>query len=355
MNFITANDGAENHIGSVDSDKASYYSISDENYTKTTAKDDVEKIETLTKVINYTKSNSSSLNKTSETVDIHSRESRSLSSIDEIDDDRNNLSVKKALSLMTINDLDQFINVYKIITNPDPNIDKTIKKASMDQLLSGELLNRENFHNLYEAEPEELAAEEEVKDKVVNDYTFFDVYDHIEGWKNRILPMLNQIENINQEYKTIGPQDATADNLKVHEEPIPNSLIKEAVENDDIITDSFRFLSNIDKYMGAGVLSPKFHSKVIETDQLKTSYDEIKNSDGVLQSDKISKLQIPIKHGRVTTKYLSSQRTLLIPSNTYLPISNETNVDELEVKTYFIEADVQDPSSLEMKCSCTAL
>lgn len=181
----------ENHSSSTEYD---YVTSDDDTKHSVACKDDTENMEILTNVIDYTESGCCKLIEPPTSADTHCQL--------DVDRDDDNLNVKKALSCMTIHDLNQFLNVYKIIKNPDPDIDKTINnlnKVSMDKLLSGQLLNGEHFDNQYATEAEELVVGEEVKDNkdnMFNDYTVYDVYDHIEGWKTRMQPMMSQIEDI---------------------------------------------------------------------------------------------------------------------------------------------------------------
>ena len=146
---------------------------------------------------------------------------------------------------MTDNDLEKFFNLYKIIKSLDPNANAIIKKASMDELLSGKLIDKEHLKELCVAKVEESEpSNKEVIDVSSNDYTFFDVYDHIESWKKRINPMMNKIEDLVEELKTISQRTSSADILKVSNE-MKVQRIKNS--NDDVVSNSNRYLSNIDK------------------------------------------------------------------------------------------------------------
>lgn len=254
-------------------------------------------------------------------------------------EDFDEANVQKALSRMTINDLDQFLNVYKIITSSDPNADDTINQASMDQLLSGELLDGEyNVVDLLHIdEIETNVNDEKATDDPVNDYTFFDVYDHIESWKKRLQPAMNIIDDLAHKYKTIVRQTVTtADDLK---EPISNVSVEETIKNDNVMTDSLDYLSNIDKYIETHenrefILNNKLH-------HMQNSDDYNIENDTFLHSIKYSDMQILNENisAEVLTAQteVSNRRTLLIPSDTYLEIENKINNDELEVKTYFLD------------------
>lgn len=188
MDSKTISTVAENHTSSTKNDFVSSKNITDENYN-TTAISDIDNIETLTNIINYTEFDCSSMKNPSTTADIP---------IHYLDDKCDNLKVKKALSHMSINELDQFLNVYKKVTNPDLNIDKIINNfnnisTKQKQKLSDALLNNEYLDNQHTTELEDL---------IIEDYTLFDVRDHIEGWKTRILPMIKKIENLTKEYNT---------------------------------------------------------------------------------------------------------------------------------------------------------
>lgn len=153
------------------------------------------------------------------------------------------LDIENCLGLMTDNDLDKFFNLYKIITSLDPNANALIKKASMGELLSGKLIDKEHLKELCVAKVEESEpSNKEDIDVPSNDYTFFDVYDHIESWKKRMHPMMNKIEDLVEEFKTISQRTSSADILKV------STMIKEQTiknSNDDVVSNSNRYLSNI--------------------------------------------------------------------------------------------------------------
>lgn len=246
--------------------------------------------------------------------------------------------VQIALSRMTINDLDQFLNVYKIITSSDPNVDKTINQASMEQLLSGELLGGERnvINQLHVDKIETTVDDEEVVDDPVNDYTFFDVYDHIESWKKRLQPTMSIIDDLAHKYKKLIQQTTTTtDDLK---EPISTVPLEKTIKNENVMTDSLDYLLNIDKYIETCenrkfILNNDFH-------HLQTGDDCSVEKDTFLHSIKYNDTRI---ENKCTKEVFTAQtgainrRTLLIPSDTYLGIENKISTDELEVKTYFIE------------------
>lgn len=248
-------------------------------------------------------------------------------------------NIDNALNRMTVNDLERFFNLYKIITSSDPNVDSTIKKASMEQLLSGELLDKENFNKLCVEklkESDNKPSNDEVAEFSTNDYSFFDVYDHIESWKKRIHPSMNKIEDLLQEFKTISQQTSAANILKV-----PNVLPEQTIKNsnDDVITNSHRYLSNIDKYLEIGasnnLFSDVFHQSpgggdddnITINDKLRSEPDKnniMQSRNGATKDNNM----LPLIDEK-------TQQTLLVPSNTYLETENVTNEDEFEVKTYF--------------------
>lgn len=247
-------------------------------------------------------------------------------------------NIDNALNRMTVNDLERFFNLYKIITSSDPNVDSTIKKASMEQLLSGELLDKEHFNKLCMEKLKESAnksSNDEEAECSLNDYSFFDVYDHIESWKKRINPSINKIEDLLQEFKTISHQTSAANILKV-----PNVLSEQTNKksDDDVITNSHRYLSNIDKYLEIGasntLLSDVFHRSPTGDEYNITINNELHSEpdkNNIMQSrngDTKDNNMLPLINEKI-------QQTLLVPSNAYLETENVTNEDEFEVKTYF--------------------
>jgi len=164
------------------------------------------------------------------------------------------------------------------------------------------------------------------------DYSFFDVYDHIESWKKRIHPSINKIKDQLQECKTISHQTSGANILKAS-----NISSEQIIKNsDDVITNSRRYLLNIDKYLEIGannnLLSDVFHQSPAGDEDITT------NNELYLESDKYNIMQ----HRNEDTKDNmlplideKTQETLLVPSNAYLETKNPTNEDELDVKTYF--------------------
>jgi len=249
------------------------------------------------------------------------------------EEDVQDSNIDNALSRMTVNDLDRFFNLYKIITSSDPNADSTIKKASMEQLLSGELLDKEHFNKLCMEklkESDNNPSNDEEVEVSPNDYSFFDVYDHIESWKKRIHPSLNKIGDLVQELKTMSQQTSTANILKVS-----NVLSEQTIKNsdDDVITNSHRYLSNIDKYLEIGasndLLADVFHQSpagdndINELRSESDKYNIMRDKDGDTKDN-----MLPLIEEK-------TQLTLLVPSNTYLETENQINEDEFEVKTYF--------------------
>ncbi|XP_025411543.1 uncharacterized protein LOC112684310 [Sipha flava] len=117
--------------------------------------------------------------------------------------------MQEALSCMTVDDFNNFLNVYQLITSMDPRVDQTMSKASVDQLLSGELLNQKRFDEVYECvaneveETESTTNGEELMKDTIDDCKFLNFYDHIDYWKKRMLPMINKIEDLAQESKMI--------------------------------------------------------------------------------------------------------------------------------------------------------
>lgn len=238
--------------------------------------------------------------------------------------------IENCLGLMTDKDLDKFFNLYKIIKNVDPNANALIKNASTEEILSGKLIDEEHLHELCADKAKE--SKPSIKEVSSNDYTFFDVYDHIESWKKRISPMMNRIENLVEEFKTNRQRTSNADVLKVS-----NVLVEQKTKSssDDIISNSNRYLSNIDKYIKIGesrnFLPEFFH-------QLPAGHDSFKQSDAILHS-KSDKFNIQDKIGNSKEKMLpliyEEKTQQLVPTNAYLATENITDVDEFEVKTYF--------------------
>jgi len=228
--------------------------------------------------------------------------------------DDNDLYIQKSLNNMTINDLDQFLNVYRLITSSDPNADKLINqvctnKVCMNRLLSGEFSNDEDFNELLieKVEDESEPVDEILMNDSTNDRTFFDVYDHIEDWKKRIQPAMNKIDDLVQECKIIVQQTSIENKLNDVEEPNSNVPFEQIIKNNDIT------LSNIDKYIESGEsVHPDLYNLQLTN----------KNED-----TKEKPFQIKVEN----------RKTLLIPSNSYLESGYTTNIDDLEVKTYFIE------------------
>jgi len=246
---------------------------------------------------------------------------------------QDSFEIENCLSLMTDKDLDKFFNLYKIIKNIDPNANALIKNASTEKILSGELIDEEHIHELSADKSEETEPPiKKVVDISSNDYTFFDVYDHIESWKKRISPMMNKIDNLVEEFKTISQRTSSTNILKVSNE----LEHKTKNSNVDFTLNSDRYLSNIDKYIEIGeshnLLSEVFH-------QSTAGHDGLKANGAVLHS-KSDKFNVQDKIGNETKKVLpliidEEKTQQLVPTNEYLETENITNVDEFEVKTYF--------------------
>lgn len=250
-----------------------------------------------------------------------------------------NSGIQEALSHMTVSELDQFLNLYKIITSPDPNIDKTLTKASMQQLLSGELLDIEDFDKQSVVKSAKSEPVNEEENNFAKEYTFFDAYDHIEGWKKRMQPMLNTIEVLAHECKMVSQKTLCSDNLDIVKESISNVSLVQTIKNNDITKNSTRYLSNIDKYMETGNGHKSLSSKV--SHQSQTSDISISDNEvSLVVDEKIKMLDEngDSKKELITQKNEEVQRMLLVPSKAYLEDGYETNMeDELEVKTYFVE------------------
>lgn len=292
-----------------------------------TATEDVEIFNTSTSSVDSTESDRSLKNQ-STSHNVHSEE------------DYEKLDIQKALSHMTINDLNQFLNVYQMITSPDPNVDKTIIKASMDQLLSGELLDGEHFNNVFVSYEETSEFDEKrIIDDSSVEQTFFDVYDHIESWRKRIEPIINIIDDVSQEYKMIIQQASNGDNMSNVSDKTPSISLKQSYKSDNVTNSSSRYLSNIDKYIETSKIQG-FLSDILNKPQEDI---DIKKSDISLNSNKCDSPK-PDDIEDSTNKVISSitdeeihHQSLLIPSTAYKEIEDNTNNDELEVKTYFIE------------------
>ncbi|CAI6366896.1 unnamed protein product [Macrosiphum euphorbiae] len=113
----------------------------------------------------------------------------------------------------------------------------------MDELLSGKLIDKEHLKELCVAKVEESApSNKEDIDVSSNDYIFFDVYDQIESWKKRMYPMMNKIEDLVDEFKTISQRTSSAYILKVSN-VMKGKTIKNSI--DDVVSNSNRYLSNI--------------------------------------------------------------------------------------------------------------
>lgn len=248
--------------------------------------------------------------------------------------------IQEALSCMTVNDYENFLNVYQLVTSMDPRVDQTMSKASVDQLLSGELLNQKRFNEVYEHVADEVEDTEHTAngEEVLNDYTFLDVYHHIENWKKRMLPMINTIEDLARESKMIVQTSAAAEDVLKSKRSIFSVPLKQKKKNEGVITNSSHYSLNIGKYIKTEErnFSKMFHQPAATGD------DVINTNDAFLPSNNYSK-QIPDKSGGVKTVLTLSPThdknpgTLLTPSSAYLEVRPRSAVDELEVKTYFID------------------
>lgn len=245
--------------------------------------------------------------------------------------------MQEALCRMTGEDLDEFLNVYKFITNMDPRVDQTLGKVSVDQLLSGELLNQERFDEMYKYTADE--GTEPVPS--AEDYTLFDVYDHIEGWKNRIGPTVNTIEDLARESKSIARTTTAAEDVLKTKWSASSVSLEQTMKNEDVIANSSRYLSNIDKYIKTG--ERHIHDLTTIFHQPASTVDDNPN-EAYLHSDECNR-RIPDEHEDVKTVITLSATheknpgTLLTPSSAYLEIRPKSVMDEndIEVKTYFIE------------------
>lgn len=315
-----------------ESDSSDYQSVGrttngDEFQPRTDSGNYDTRTETVTQCIDFTEFNHSSpLKNPTPTPDAHHSK---------------DYEIQKALSCMTVDDFDQFLNVFKVITSPNPDMDKNINKASMEHLLSGELLNEEYFNKTHVAELDDksASANEGVQaDNVVNEYTFFDVYDHIESWKRRIRPKVSKIECIAQEYKAIVRQTSAATDTLEVDKRVPETTLEQTFENYDVTTSSSRYLSNIDKYIEIGenrdLLSKIVHSQS-QTENNGTykslSHTDENHEQNIAHENKGTKeVQLPLID-------VASRRTLLVPSTSYLQSGLKSNDGKLDVKTYFIE------------------
>lgn len=249
-------------------------------------------------------------------------------------------NIQEALSCMTINDFDQFLNVYKVITSSDPNMDKNIRETSVEHFLSGKLLNKECFNeiNVAELDVKSAPTNDEVQvDNAENDYTFFDVYDHIESWKQRIRPTMSKIEDITQKCKAIVQRTSKANVTLEVDKHRPKTALEQTFENYDVTTSSSRYLSNIDKYIeideSRDLLSKTVHlqSQTVDNGINKNLNNTDNNNKRISNENRDTKeVQLPLIG-------VKSRHTLLVPSNAYLDSKFKSNESNLDVKTYFIE------------------
>lgn len=241
---------------------------------------------------------------------------------------------------MTAHDLYEFLNVYKLITTMDPRVDRAISKASVEQLLSGELLSYSND------EMNELVADKVIKEPVT-DYTVFDVYDHIESWRTRMRPTMITIEDIARESKNVmRASNAAADDASRTKRPTSSGSLEQTMRDKNVVVaNSSRYLSNIDKYINSGERHARL-SKIFQQVLPARDDDVIDPSDAAahLHSDERNDGKIPDEHKRVTTIITElsatsqqNRRTLLTPSSAYLELRPKSVVDDdKEVRTYCI-------------------
>lgn len=302
-------------------------SITDEDELRCRVADDyILNNETVTKFVDYTDSG-------------HLSKEKQISSVSLYTECNDCPNIREALSRMTCDDLDQFLNVYKLITSRNPNVDETLNKASMEQLLSGELLDGKQFQRA-EVEPESSDKESMSCNSAADDYTVFGVFDHIEGWKKRMRPMMSEIENIAQECKTIMTDHASTavGGSKIKGRVSNLSLEELPIENNEVTTSCSCYLSNIDKYIEIN----KNHKFLSEVNQSQTTGDHgIENGKAILHSDERNMQDtediVDPNKMIIPQMYKENRRTLLIPSNAYIKSGYKTNKDKLEVKTYLIE------------------
>uniref|UniRef100_A0A2S2QL27 Uncharacterized protein n=1 Tax=Sipha flava TaxID=143950 RepID=A0A2S2QL27_9HEMI len=256
-----------------------------------------------------------------------------------LNETHNTDKMQEALSCMTVDDFNNFLNVYQLITSMDPRVDQTMSKASVDQLLSGELLNQKRFDEVYECvaneveETESTTNGEELMKDTIDDCKFLNFYDHIDYWKKRMLPMINKIEDLAQESKMIAQTLTTVGDVLKSKESTFNVPLEQK-------KNEARYSSNIGKYIETG--EHQVHLSKTFNRQAATDDDVTNTNNPFVLFDKYYK-QIPDKFGDVETMLTLSPtheknpRTLLTPSSAYLKVRPTSVVDELEVKTYFID------------------
>lgn len=248
--------------------------------------------------------------------------------------DYDNSNIRKALSHMTVDDLDQFLNVYQVVTSSNPNIDKTIAKASVEQILSGQFFDGGNLDT---SQSTDTIVKDNSTDGSVDDYTLFDVYDHIENLKKQMQPMISKMDDLAREYKEI-VQPTTLDFPNVKKSN-SNVFLRQMIKNnDDIINGSARYLSNINKYIETASESHTFQPK--DSHHSQTDDDNTHVSNWLLNINKNNKYILNDNDGpkKITSFHGDSenQKTLLTPSNVYLETEYKKNEDELKVQTYVI-------------------
>lgn len=250
---------------------------------------------------------------------------------------------RKAFSRLTADDFDQFLNVFRVVFDSDPNADENINGAGTQHLLSGALSNGEYFIEKRAAESDDKSApanEKAQADIAETDYTFFDVYDHIESWKQRMRPTVSKIEDITQECTAIVRQTSTADDTSEIDKRMSKITLEQTFGNYDVVINSSRYLSNIDKYIEIRE-SRNFRSKIV---QLQSQNGNNSIDESLILTDQYYTQHVLDESSKDTKGVqmpqidVENQGTLLVPSNAYLKTglkSNDYNI--LDVKTYFIE------------------
>lgn len=256
-------------------------------------------------------------------------------------DDYDALSTQKALSNMTTEDLDQFFNAYQVITSSSPNIDETISKASIEQILSGKLLDGEYVGKMLRAPVEKakpIVEENDMTDGSVDDYTIFDFYDHVEDWKKRIHPTIRKIDDITRKCNKIIQRPTSIHDVPIKDnKSISNDSLKQTIKNNDV-TSSAHYLSNIDKYIDTTGESHTFLSKAVHYS--KTDDDGVENDNTFLKGYDTQVIENKGEDKIISSPEVSieNNRTLLTPSEAFLKTGYIRNAhDELKVKTYFIQ------------------
>jgi len=224
-------------------------------------------------------------------------------------------NIQKCLSNMTGNELCLFINMYQLVISSDPNADRIIdkvctEKACMDKLKNGEILNAKDFNSmLIENEKKSKSLDEKDINDFANSNSLLEAHNVIEKWKKRIEPKINNIKNIVKKCEKIVQQKFTENSLNNDKELNYNNQSEQAIENDN--ASNSRYLSNIDNSLNS----------------YETIHSELNNISDQKRDMKEKITQINVK----------SRKTLLIPSKEYLKFGYPPNIDELKVKTYFID------------------